>query len=331
MEGHSRPSGDHPLGTFENLVLTYHNDVWTDGAGAQLQRIYGTYAVSRLLGARYLHSPLFRVDYQGLSALEETVNDPSYHDAFNELCWIDSDVLPTDVFRTMEVANLTTEVLEGLATVPGNAGGAEGMWLLKVTLPYGIADRFPDCYEVCKEVSPFASVPRRGRPLRVAIHVRQGDLLVVDSHRMLPHGYFVAVAQRVAAALDAVGVDYRMELHTELPTREFTVTPGHLGIVGDISAPVVLRPEMSSLDEFSVLPNLGLFVNERAIDCLRKLATADILVMSRSSFSYLAAILNRNGVVLYHPFWHSGPSSWIPVGPNGDFDQLVLQKAAQAP
>jgi len=299
--------------------------------GAQLQRIYGTYAVSRLLGAHYLHSPLFRVDYQGLSALEENVNDPSYHHAFNELCWIDSDVPPTDIFRTMEVANLTTEVLDGFATVPGKPGGDEDTWLLKLTLPYGIADRFPDCYDVCKEISPFSSVPRRGRPLRVAIHIRQGDLMVVESHRMLPNDYFVAVAQRVGDALDAVGVAYGMELHTELPTREFTVTPEHVGINGQIDAPVVVNLEMSSLDEFSVLPNLELFVNERAIDCLRKLATADILVMSRSSFSYLAAILSRNGVVLYHPFWHSGPSSWIPVGANGDFDQPVLQKAVQAP
>jgi len=299
--------------------------------GAQLQRIYGTYAVSRLLGAHYLHSPLFRVDYQGLSALEENVNDPRYHDAFNELCWIDSDVLPTDVFRTMEVANLTTEVLDGLETVPGSAGGDGGMCLLKVTLPYGIADRFPDCYDVCKEISPFASVPRRGRPLRVAIHVRQGDLMVVESHRMLPHGYSVAVAQHVAGALDAVEVEYQMELHTEIPTREFAVTPGHVGIGDHISAPVVVNPEMSSLQEFSVLPSLKLFVNERAIDCLRKLATADVLVMSRSSFSYVAAVLNRNGVVLYHPFWHSGPSSWIPVGPSGDFDQLLLQAAGRAP
>jgi len=233
--------------------------------GAQLQRIYGTYAVSRLLGALYLHSPLFRVDYQGLSALEENVNDPRYHDAFNELCWIDSDVLPTDVFRTMEVANLTTEVLDGLETVPGSAGGDGGMCLLKVTLPYGIADRFPDCYDVCKEISPFASVPRRGRPLRVAIHVRQGDLMVVESHRMLPHGYFVAVAQHVAGALDAVEVEYQMELHSEIPTREFAVTPGHVGIGDHISAPVVVNPEMSSLHEFSVLPSLKLFVNERAI------------------------------------------------------------------
>jgi hypothetical protein len=35
----------------DKLVLTYDNTKLTDGAGAQLQRIYGTYAVARFLGA----------------------------------------------------------------------------------------------------------------------------------------------------------------------------------------------------------------------------------------------------------------------------------------
>lgn len=41
-----------------------------DGAGAQLQRIYGIYAVSRFLGAYYIHTPLKKFGYQGLAALE---------------------------------------------------------------------------------------------------------------------------------------------------------------------------------------------------------------------------------------------------------------------
>jgi hypothetical protein len=302
----------------------------TDGAGAQLQRIYGAYAVSRLLGASYLHTPLSHVSYQGLAAWERNRNDPEFHHEFNQLFWIESDVVPRDEFRTVEVENLTVEILDDLATASERADTDGGMCLVKLMLPYGIADRFPDCYDVCKEISPFAADPRQGRPLRVAIHVRQGDLFVLESHRMLPAAYYLNVAQRVAGVFGALEIDYRMELHTEVPTREFVVTPEHDNIKGRISAPVVLRPEMSLLDEFNVLPHLTHFINDRPIDCIRKLATADVLVMSRSSFSYLSAILNRNGIVLYHPFWHNAPSSWIPVGPSGDFDPLVLEKVAQA-
>ena len=97
-----------------------------------------------------------------------------------------------------------------------------------------------------------------------------------------------------------------------------------------ITAPVVLSPEMCRLEEFSVLPNLVHRVNGRAIECIGGLATADVLVMSRSSLSYLGAILNRNGIVLYHPFWHGAPSSWMTVGPDGQFDETQFRQAVTA-
>ena len=43
--------------------------------------------------------------------------------------------------------------------------------------------------------------------------------------------------------------------------------------------------------------------------------------MSRSSFSYVGAILNKTGIVLYHPFWHTALSSWLTVDPDGQFDR----------
>ena len=35
---------------FDNVFLTYANEITPDGAGAQLHRIYGIYCLSRLLG-----------------------------------------------------------------------------------------------------------------------------------------------------------------------------------------------------------------------------------------------------------------------------------------
>jgi hypothetical protein len=151
--------------------------------------------------------------------------------------------------------------------------------------------------------------------------------LAVDSDRMLPNAYFIAVAQQVAQVLDALKVDFQIELYTEVPDQPFVVTPGHHGIHHRIGASFVLRPELSRIDEFGVLPNLVHRINGEAVDCLRGLATADIMVMSRSSFSYLGGILNRRGVVLYHPFWHGALSSWLKVEPDGQFDQSELSKA----
>jgi hypothetical protein len=317
-------------GLEKKLVLTYDGSVLTDGAGAQLQRIYGTYAIARLLGAAYLHSPLRRVDYQGLSALERNAGDPAFHDALNEVFPIPSDVSQSDEFHEVRLRDISMETVTQLAAAFDRHETEDRPILAHLVFPYGIADRFPDCYEVCKGVSPFASTPPTDRVLRVAVHVRRGDLLPLKSDdRMLPNAYFIQVAQQVVQTLNELEIEFQIELYTEVPDETFVVTPEHHGIEQRISGPFVFDPGLSRLDEFSVLPNLVPCLNGEAADCLRGLATADVLVMSRSSFSYLGGILNRNCVVLYHPFWHSPPSPWLAVDPDGHFDQSEFSQAVE--
>jgi hypothetical protein len=300
----------------------------SDGVGAQLQRIYGIYAISRLLGVSYLHSPLAVVGYQGLSALEANVADPDYHHVFNEVFR-----LPSDVDRSacaepaLRLPNISPVVANEL--ISRTKGSKTTLVLL--ASPHGVADNFPDCYGVCKQLSPFSAPARGGRPLRVALHVRRGEQVVIDSDRMLPNRYFVSVARRVADALETLGLEYEIELWTEVPERDFIIGLYDHGINGRLNEPFVARREMYGLEEFDALPNLVHRLNGRAIDCLEGLATADVLVMSRSSFSYVAAILNRNGIIMYHPFWHSGMSSWIDVDPDGRFDTARLVAAVPEP
>jgi hypothetical protein len=269
----------------------------------------------------YLHSPLAEVGYQGLSAVEANVADPDFHHAFNELFGLPSDVDPSASAQpSLRLPNISLQVANQLIA---RTGGSKAT-LVRLATPHGIADQFPDCYGVCKQVSPFSAPALGRRPLRVALHVRRGELLMIDSDRMLPNRYFVTVARRIADALETLGLDYEIELWTEVPTGDFVVGLNHHGINGRLTEPFAARAEMYGLEEFNALPNLVPRLNGRAIDCLEGLATADVLVMSRSSFSYVGAILNRNGAVMYHPFWHSRMSSWIEVGPEGQFDASRL-------
>ena len=98
------------------------------------------------------------------------------------------------------------------------------------------------------------------------------------------------------------------------------VRPDDPAFKGRIGEPLKLRPEQDPFGEFDVFPNLKRFINEPTMTSIERLATADILVMSKSSFSYLAAILNVEGIVLYHPFWHCPPDSWLVTKPSGEFD-----------
>jgi len=51
-------------------------------------------------------------------------------------------------------------------------------------------------------------------------------------------------------------------------------------------------------------------LNENLFDTFTGLVAAEILVTSRSSFSYSAAILS-DGEIYYQPFWHPPGEKWI--------------------
>lgn len=59
-------------------------------------------------------------------------------------------------------------------------------------------------------------------------------------------------------------------------------------------------------------PDIVLHLNESVEDSFIPMVLADVLVTSRSSYSYTAAILS-DGTVYYMPFWHPPLPHWIPI------------------
>jgi hypothetical protein len=287
------------------IGLTYANDKYTDGAGAQLQRIYGIYALSRFLGLPYIHSPLKRIGYEGLEALQRNSSSAGCELKYNDLFTLESDVhLPEDAV-IHEIELVDTQVIEQIQiAMNGNKFN-----LFRIFNPFPIADKHPEIYNCVKYISPFT---KKQIPFfRIAIHVRRGELYVIDSHRMLPNSYYISTTLSIIRILEKLSVKYECELYTEVPSKQFVVTPGHHGINHRIPDDILVHPQMNALEDFNEIPNLKKHINGDPIEALRGMATADILIMSRSSFSYVAAILNMYGIIIYHPFWHSPIPGWI--------------------
>jgi hypothetical protein len=306
--------------------VTYDNEKHTDGAGAQLQRIFGIYAIARLLRIVYIHSPLLKLDYQGLSALESNSSNANIVSEYNQQFRISSDA---DLPEKYEVRHFVDVSLKQLMQLRKEAKKKKTFILAKILYPYGITDVYPECYEVVKDISAFANV-LSSSVIRIAIHIRRGELFVVDSHRMLPNEYYVAVIQEIRAILDRLDLDCEFELYTEVPQKAFTVSPVHHGIANRIADPIVVDPKSNKIEDFDSIPNLKKFVNTDPIETLKGMSSANILVMSHSSFSYLASILNRQGIIMYHDFWHKPLKKWLRVSDCGHFSEdLFLEQLSR--
>ncbi len=299
-----------------NIALTYANDQCTDGAGAQLQRVYGIYAISRFLRVPYVHSPLKRIDYQGLAALESNSSSEELESRYNRIFEIPSDI---EMPEERVVCDLRDPHEDSLRQLRIDAETTGKLVLARIVFPYGITDRHPEIYRYVLDLSPFER--RRSEVFRLAIHVRRGEQMALASDRMLPNSYYIYCALRFADVLQRLDIPFVCELYTEVPTKPFVVTPQHHGINSRIPGDVTVDPKVNRIEDFDIIPKLAKFINGDPIEALERMATADALVMSRSSYTYVAAILNDGGIVLYHPFWHSRLKDWVTTDANGVFSE----------
>jgi hypothetical protein len=302
-----------------HLAITYANNRFQDGAGAQLQRIYGIYAISRFLEVPYVHSPIESIGYQGLQALENNVPFENLPSEYNRVFHMPSDVDMPEKRATYDLEQADIEFIE---TIKNSGSNRAEFSLIRILFPYDVTNRYPEIYRFTKAISPFQY--RRSEAFRLAIHVRRGELYVVDSHRMLPNSYYVSCALALQEILGKLDIPFVCELYTEAASKKFEVTPQHHGICGRISQNTIVDPAKDHLEDFDVIPNLKKYINLDPIETLRRMATADALVLSLSSFSVVAAILSPNCIVLSSSSLPFPMKDWLTWGEDEKFPTAEL-------
>lgn len=316
--------GQRVMPTAGEIAVTY-DDSQTDGVGAQLQRIYGLYALSRSLHIKYVHTPLARVGYQGLLPLLAQRTDSDFAVRYNEFFSLPSDDFDLECCERVRVNNLTETEIEQYRQCVSTSGRSI---LLQASAPYGYTDLHPVAYEALRTVTPYRNYKAVG-PIRVCIHLRRGDNSVPgrkDAHaRLLPNAYYLRACQSVVDALQRQGVPFVVRLHTEIPTRPYTLHPGMSGLYFQLNKPATIDPAQYALEDFESLPNLETVVNVEPQEVLDDFATADVLILSLSSLGYLGGLLNSHGLVIYAPWWHAPLPDWLVATPDGKVDGTQLE------
>lgn len=139
----------------------------------------------------------------------------------------------------------------------------------------------------------------------IAIHVRRGDIMVDPNNpnlvmRYLSNDYFEKVLKQVIK-----------NIQTSKPIHIYFFSQG--------------KPE--DYPEFTKYPNLHWCLNMNAQDSFLHFVYADLLITSKSSFSYKPALLNNGIKVCPRNFWHGYPNSkdWILCENDGSFNISLLK------
>ena len=82
----------------------------------------------------------------------------------------------------------------------------------------------------------------------------------------------------------------------------------------------------SDFEDFKQFSNLHFCLESSAQDSFLHMVNADLLITSKSSFSYKPALLNKGVKVCPKNFWHAYPESydWILADENGNFEGKIL-------
>lgn len=139
----------------------------------------------------------------------------------------------------------------------------------------------------------------------IAVHVRRGDIVVGQENqnanllmRWQGNDYFVKVLENVLNSLE-----------TTKPIAIYLFSQG----------------AASDFPEFRQFKNLHFCVDLNAQDSFMHMVYADLLISSKSSFSYKPALLNKNIKVCPKEFWHGYPSDkdWIMANEDGTLNSIL--------
>jgi hypothetical protein len=281
----------------------------TDGAGAQLQRILCIFLVAKKYNVGYLHTGIKKLSYNGLKSLEENRDDSKQVEVYNKLFHLPST--PCGIInRSFKTFDIAEEHIKEYKIKEGNT-------LFYILHAGTLINSDPS---ILQESIPNSLSYRStilGRKLRIAVHIRRGELFVVDSDRMLPNSYYIGCIKKLSEILL---IPHEFHIHTEVVTKPVLVTPSHHGIINRINESVLISPSDNHLEEFEGIPNIIWRINECPIQTLKDMISSDIFIASRSSYSYVAAIIKKKGV-LFHPFWHALSPEWIPVTHESDIEK----------
>lgn len=168
---------------------------------------------------------------------------------------------------------------------------------------------YKDQYGVIDELKKkFYSAPSRAKDkliyskenFNIAIHVRRGDIMADPTNpnlvmRYLSNDYFEKVLKQVIENISSTR-----------PIHIYFFSQG--------------KPE--DYPEFANYPNLHWCMHMNAQESFLHFVYSDLLITSKSSFSYKPALLNNGIKVCPRNFWHGYPNSkdWIICEDDGSFD-----------
>jgi len=201
-------------------------------------------------------------------------------------------------------------------------------FLFVVENPYPYIERYPNCYEHIRSSVMNNAVIPHSQKVSVQLHlVRAKTSINKMSERYTSDDWYCGILDEIVTKLESSGSDYEILIHTDVSSRtSWSIPRGaneatlkfwrNSGIV-DSEGKLQLQDD-GVLSRYKNYPKLKVLTDIDPVSAWEIMSRADYLIIGKSSFSFVGALLNTNGVIISPNFWHKGPKHWVSIDDTKD-------------
>lgn len=298
------------------IALTYDAQSKQDGLGAQLQRILAIHSLSVDLKLSYIHTGLADVAVHPLDPYQSECEVQNFLKKVNQVFEIESTKETSfDSARTILIPSLS---IPSLFSILANFLISRRSIILRIVEPYKCSDLYPVMYAQISQHLQSLELEPINKSI-IGVHYRHGfgnfDIQKGEKFpREIEIASIVKKCNEVIAANKGVT---SVHIFTDAaPTDSIFSPPEHQRNLwltnNNFDGETLVATGIDVNSGFSGL-NVPFVVTSGGdpLESLISMAHLDYLVLSRSSFGYVSALLaHRREVWLPKTFWHPPLPSW---------------------
>jgi hypothetical protein len=322
------------LGAIVGVCLSFNNYKSKDGIGAQVIRIIDVFSLSRKFKLGYFHSPVLQFD----SNPGDNLN--TFEDKLNFLFQLE-DFLNLECLSCNETHRIRQLNISKVFGIPGALNSyftlkkivnffLKRHELFMIDNPYRLTSRYPNIRNhFIRLTGVFNQNVKNDDICRIHIHIRRGLISEnILSNRFIPTSWYLSLLLPIQATLNSCEVGYEFTIHTDV--HEGNMRWSSAGVSAETM--VYLQNGGNELDKdsnftlsyedfrvsLSELRNIKIVTELNPLESWKLMQEADILVIGKSSFSFVGALLNQSAQVISPIGFYRGPSDWTYVADTGE-------------
>ena len=300
-----------------------------DGYGAQIQRILSVVAVSNDFNIKFILRPItFAEDQITQTPLPEFERIRELKELNN---WLRVQLNPWqanqhDNMKVCKVSELSGFFVQLLLNFFSSRFQSEYL-LLEIEDCYAFTKIDPDIYSRL-----HISLPRTENSfnpkneMEVHVHLRYANFSI-GTERFLDPSYYITALSEITSNILQSNRAYKIYVHSDFgeTINEIRMFKHQISIetLAYLESLNLLdegkKPNRNALELalqtqralVEIFDNVNICAEEDLLSSITKMVNADYLVLSKSSFAFVAGLLNISGIIYTPEYWNNPPSNWV--------------------